>query len=120
LEELHVYIPVPENSRAKDFKIELETNKCYVGLKGQDPIISGEWPEKIKADDSFWTLEEGKEGKFLHLACQKWLNQMHWWDCVIKGDPKIDTQKINPEPSNLSDLDGETRQTVEKMMFDQR
>jgi len=67
-----------------------------------------------------WTLEDGEGGKVIHLAIQKWTSQWHWWDCAIKGDPKIDTQKIEPEPSNLSDLDGETRATVEKMMFDQR
>ncbi len=50
----------------------------------------------------------------------KWPKIMHWWDCVIQGDPKIDTQKINPESSNISDLDDEMKPTVEKMMFDMR
>lgn len=47
-------------------------------------------------------------------------DSMTWWNCLIKGEETIDTTKIQPESSKLSDLDPELRSTVDKMMYDQQ
>uniref|UniRef100_K3XYN4 CS domain-containing protein n=1 Tax=Setaria italica TaxID=4555 RepID=K3XYN4_SETIT len=95
---------------------DIKKNHLKVGLKGQPLIIDGELYKPVKVDDCFWSIEDGKS---LNILLTKH-NQMEWWKSVIKGDPEVDTQKVEPESSKLSDLDPETRQTVEKMMFDQR
>ncbi|KAF8412114.1 hypothetical protein HHK36_000070 [Tetracentron sinense] len=116
LQEVTVNVPVPYGTKSKFVACEIKKNHLKVGLKGQPPIIDGELFQSVKVDDCFWTLEDGK---FISIPLTKH-NQMEWWKSVVKGDPEIDTQKVEPETSKLSDLDPETRQTVEKMMFDQR
>ena len=96
--------------------VEIKNKRLKVGIKGQPPIIDGELHKRVIVDDSFWTLEDERE---IAINLQK-DNKMEWWKCVIIGDPEINTAKVQPENSKLGDLDAETRQTVEKMMYDQR
>lgn len=116
LSEVNVNVPVPEGTKSRFVVCEIKKDRLKVGLKGQPPIIDGELYKPVKVDDCFWSIEDGKA---LSILLTKH-NQMEWWKSVIKGDPEVDTQKVEPENSKLSELDPETRQTVEKMMFDQR
>jgi hypothetical protein len=47
LDELHMYLPVPDDTRAKDLIIELESKNCLVAWKSKkdEPILSDEWTE---------------------------------------------------------------------------
>jgi hypothetical protein len=118
LSEVNLNVPLPENTRGRDLNITIAKKHLKVGLKSQAGtwIIDAPLTKPIICDDSFWTVEDGKR---LAVSLQK-VNQMEWWEGVCDGDPTIDVKTIQPENSQLTDLDGETRQTVEKMMFDQR
>ncbi|KAK0208066.1 nuclear movement protein nudC [Desarmillaria ectypa] len=114
LTELDLIVPVPKGTRARDLSIVIQKKKLSVGLKGKEKILDGELCKEIKVDDSTWTLQDS-EAVDIHLEK---VNKAQWWENVLTHHPKIDTTKIEPENSKLSDLDGETRGMVEKMMFD--
>eukprot|EP00563_Minutocellus_polymorphus_P016205 CAMPEP_0181056822 /NCGR_PEP_ID=MMETSP1070-20121207/19921_1 /TAXON_ID=265543 /ORGANISM="Minutocellus polymorphus, Strain NH13" /LENGTH=386 /DNA_ID=CAMNT_0023136193 /DNA_START=54 /DNA_END=1214 /DNA_ORIENTATION=- len=134
LQEVTVVVPLHQPTRGRDLDVTISKKHLRVGLKadvtkakssssagdeggGDDGyIVNAPLTKAVIVDDSFWTVEDGTR---LVVNLQK-LNQMEWWSGVCDGDAAIDITAIQPENSNLGDLDGETRQTVEKMMFDQR
>ncbi|KAK7384930.1 hypothetical protein VNO78_30633 [Psophocarpus tetragonolobus] len=115
LQEVNVSVPVPTGTKSRFVTCDIKKNHLKVGLKGQPPIIDGELHKAVKPDECYWNIEDQNTISILLTK----LHQLEWWKCIVKGDPEIDTKKVEPESSRLSDLNPETRKLVEKMMFNQ-
>jgi hypothetical protein len=120
IKEINISIPIPSNIKGRDVIVKYDSKEINVQIKGQEPIVNGEFFLPIKADTFLWSIEEVRNEKIITITFEK-LDTYKWWESVIKGEKAIDTTKINPEPSKVSDIeDPEMRAQIEKMMFDTR
>ncbi|KAJ9104994.1 hypothetical protein QFC20_004435 [Naganishia adeliensis] len=119
-----VTLTLPSGTRARDLTVVIKKKSLKVGsnhaglvrIKSQsEPILEGELFAEIKEEDSTWSIDDG----ILYIELDKLSSRTstpQWWPHILTHHPRIDTRKLAPENSKLSDLDGETRGMVEKMM----
>ncbi|KAJ9092346.1 hypothetical protein QFC21_006846 [Naganishia friedmannii] len=112
-----VTITLPAGTRARDLNVQLKAQP--------EPILEGELFAEIKEEDSTWSIVTKPvyltitDDGVLYIELEKLsarTSTPQWWPHSLTHHPRIDTSKLAPENSKLSDLDGETRGMVEKMM----
>ena len=94
-------------------KVEIKPKRLFVSLKGKEsePIIEGELCERVKADESFWTVDN-KE--FLTITFEKAYEAI--WKTVIAGDEEIDPKTVD-NSKRIEEFDLETQGHLQKVLY---
>lgn len=129
LEEVTVIVAPPQGTRGKDLSVSIKggsisvqmkatnatTGKANDGDHDEEPrtIIDGNLTDRIKPDESTWSIEGG----VLLLTLQK--ARRTWWECVLVGDPPIDTTLVDSR-RRIDEYDDSTQGAIRRILFDER
>ncbi|GLE01324.1 hypothetical protein PINS_up010154 [Pythium insidiosum] len=123
LEDVTVLVPVPEGTSAKQIECDIRPQRLRVAVRSSSThsinnpsvvLLDGEFPEKIRADESLWSLENGHT---LQLSLEK--IRQTWWASVLRGDAEIDTSEVDSTRA-IGEYDAATQGAIRKAMFDQQ
>lgn len=96
-------IPLPEGTTAKMMDVKIKAKHLFVKVKGSDtPIVDGELSEKVKIDDSFWSIEDKK---YCTITFEKAYEAI--WKTVVIGDAEIDPKTVD-NAKRIEEFDLET------------
>lgn len=66
-------------------------------------MVDGDFPEKIKVEDSFWSVEDKK---YINITMEKAYEAI--WKSLIKGDHEIDPKTVD-NSKKVEEFDLETQ-----------
>ena len=116
--DVSLYFKISNNVKSKDISVELHPNTISIKIKGI-VVLEGELFGIIKVENCTWLINSDDDIRELVVELDK-KKFDEWFPHVIKSEPEIDLSKIVPPNANISDLDQETRATINKMMFEQQ
>ncbi|KAF3774580.1 NudC domain-containing protein 2 [Nymphaea thermarum] len=96
LEEVNIYITLPENVPKKLFYCNVLPNHLEVGIKGNPPYLNHDLAGPVKIDCSFWTLEDG----IMHVTLQK-REKGKTWPSPVLGQGQLDPYSADLEQKRL-------------------
>lgn len=101
--ETSAQFTVPEGTKAKDLDIVIKPKHLKIRIKSSNKILcDGEMYEKVKAEESYWSLEDGK---YINITMEKAYEAI--WKCLIMGDDEIDPKTVD-NSKRVDEFDIET------------
>ncbi|CAL8461738.1 g1269 [Coccomyxa elongata] len=95
LSEVNIYIEVPTGVKAKQLFVNISSSHISLGIRPNPPYLDRDLSERVKAGESYWTLEDG----ILHLQLCK-AEKGQPWKSAIAGH-EIDPVQAESEKQRL-------------------
>ena len=113
--DVTIQFPLPEAVSKKMLDISMSVNHLKITIKSKEPkvLIDDDFCEKIKPDDSNWTLEDGQSLVFYLEKAGEVI-----WKSAFKGGKEIDTKKVD-NSKHIDEFDNETQAALNKIMYEQ-
>ncbi|KAJ4774869.1 NudC domain-containing protein 2 [Rhynchospora pubera] len=96
LEEVNMYIDLPQTVPKKLFYCKIQSKHIEVGIKGNPPYLNHDLSSPVKTDSSFWTLED----EVMHVTLQK-RDKGQTWASPILGQGGLDPYVADLEQKRL-------------------
>lgn len=106
-------VDLPRKTKGKDLDVKITATSISAKYKDGTELISGDFFDAIKPNESTWSIEEGE--RFM-LNLEK--AQENIWKTIIKGDQEIDATKVD-NTKQLDDFDPETQGALRKIVHEQ-
>lgn len=58
IQNLEMFIYLDQNITKKNMKVTISIDKLFVQVNGAT-LIDGKWKDKINAQETYWTIEDG-------------------------------------------------------------
>lgn len=94
MEEVDVIIPLDKFDpipSTRELDISIKQNHLRITIR-RELYIDGDFYEKVRSEDSYWTLEREVDRSVISLSLIKLRpaeKKSELWACVLKGDPQI-------------------------------
>ncbi|SBT48048.1 CS domain protein, putative [Plasmodium ovale wallikeri] len=113
LNEINIEIPLHTEIKTSEIKVDI-SNKNIKVFHLSEVKLEGTFYEEVNKQECMWSIEDKKK---IIISLEK--KRENWWPCVLKGDPEIDTSKIESK-KNLIDFDEKTQGEIRKFLHKQK